>query len=329
MGAYTNLNSKNLVGVGEPLRIDGATVTGNLFAILQKPALIGRIFTEHDDTPGAPGTVVLSYSLWQNEFNGDAGVLGKTIFLDGEPHAVIGVMPAEFHFPDREIQFWTTFRFDGDAYKERDNNYIIGIGRLKPGVSVEQTRTEMSLIAARLRQQYPKENENVDANVAPLRDELTSQSRLLLLTLCGAALCMLVITCANLANLLLVRSLARQKELSIRISLGANRRYIMRQLLAESLILGIIGGSAAVGLAFAALPLLSRLVPNALPIAQVPPLDVRMLLFALGLTAVTVISFGIAPAFRASRSAGSQRTSRGGSHRRCWTSSRTVRTGDC
>lgn len=304
MGAYTNLNSKNLVGVGEPVRIDGATVTGNLFGVLQKPALIGRSFTDHDDTPGAPGTVVLSYSLWQNEFSGDAGILGKTIFLDGEPYAVVGVMPADFHFPDRETQFWTTFRFDEDAYKERDNNYIVGIGRLKPGVSLEQVRTEMNLIAARLQQQYPKENENVDANVVSLRDELSTQSRLLLLTLCGAALCMLVITCANLANLLLVRSLARQKELSIRISMGANRRYIVRQLLAESVILGLVGGGAAVGLAFAALPLLSRLVPNALPIDQVPPLDLRMLLFALCLTALTVVAFGIAPALRASRSAG-------------------------
>jgi putative ABC transport system permease protein len=304
MGAYTNLNSKNLVGVGEPVRIDGAQVTGNLFEVLQRPALLGRSFTERDDTPGAPGTVVVSYSLWQNEFGSDAGVLGKTIFLDGEPYSVVGVMPADFHFPDRETQFWTTFRFDEDAYKERDNNYIVGIGRLKPGVSLDRARTEMSLIAARLQQQYPKENENVDSNVVALRDHLSTQSRLLLITLCGAALCMLIITCANLANLLLVRSLARQKELSVRISLGANRRYIVRQLLSESMILGIVGGAAAVGVAFVALPLLSRLVPNALPIAQVPPLDVRMLLFALCLIALTVIGFGIAPALRASRSAG-------------------------
>ncbi len=306
MAAYTccGLNSKNLVGQGEPLRIEGAAVTGNLFEVLQKPALIGRSFTEHDDTPGAPGTVVLSYSLWQNEFSGDAGVLGKTIFLDGEPYAVIGVMPPDFHFPNRETQFWTTFRFEEDAYKERDNNYIIGIGRLKPGVSLEAARTEMNLIALRLQQQYPKENENVGASIVALRDELSTQSRLLLITLCGAALCMLVITCANLANLLLVRSLARQKELSIRISLGANRRYIVRQLLSESTILGIVGGAAAVGVAFAALPLLSRLVPNALPIEQVPPLDIRMLLFALCLTAVTVVAFGVAPALRASRAAG-------------------------
>ncbi len=186
----------------------------------------------------------------------------------------------------------------------------------------------MSLIAARLRQQYPKENENVDANVVSLRDELTTQSRLLLLTLCGAALCMLVITCANLANLLLVRSLARQKELSIRISLGANRRYIVRQLLAESMILGIIGGAAAVGLAFAALPLLSRLVPNALPVEQVPP---------LGCPHVAVCALPYCPhrcrfwnraCYACLAECRSQWTARGRAHRRHRTSSHTLGAGD-
>lgn len=304
VAAYNDFNSKNLVGHGEPVRIDGALVTGNLFETLGRPALIGRTFTDRDDAPGAPGTVVVSYSLWQSEVSGDPALLWKAIFLDDEAYTVIGVMPPDFRFPSRETEFWTPFRFAEDAYKERDNNYIIGLGRLKPGVSVQQARTELSMIAGRLRQQYPKENENVDANVVALRDDLSNQSRLLLLTLCGAALCMLVITCANLANLLLVRSLARQKELSIRVSLGANRRSIVRQLLSESTLLGLTGGAMAIGVAYAALPLLSRLVPNALPVEQLPPLDLRMLAFALCLTAMTVIAFGVIPAVRASRSAG-------------------------
>ena len=304
MAAYSELLSKNLVGQGEPVRIDGAWVTGNLFGTLGKAALMGRTFTERDDQPGAPGTVMLSYSLWQSLFDSDPGVLGKTVFLDGDPYAVIGVMPADFHFPDRTTQFWMTFCFDESAYKERDNNYIIGIGRLKPGISLEQAHTELDLIAARLQQQYPKENEGVTANVTWLREDVSKQSRLLLITLCGAALCMLIITCANLANLILVRSLARQKELSIRLALGANRRYLLRQLLSESIILGFAGGAGAIAMAFAAIPLLSRLVPNALPVDQVPPLDVRMLLLALCLTVLTIIAFGIAPALRATKSAG-------------------------
>jgi putative ABC transport system permease protein len=304
LAAYADFNSMNLVGQGEPIRLDSAQVTGNLFGVLGRPALLGRTFVEADDASGAPGTVILSYSLWQNEFSGDAGVLGKTIFLDGGPYSVIGVMPPDFNFPRRDTQFWTTFRWQEDAYKERDNNYIIGIGMLKPGVSLQTARSELEMIAARLRQQYPKENEGVDANVVALRDEIPSQSRMLLITLCGAAFCMLVITCANLANLLLVRSLARQKELSIRISLGANRRYIVRQLFSESMLLGLVGGAGAIAVAFSALPLLSRLVPNALPVEQVPPLDIRMLVLALLLTVLTVVAFGVWPATKASKSAG-------------------------
>ena len=211
-------------------------------------------------------------------------------------------MPHDFRFPTRETQFWTPFRFKEEDYQDRDDNYLVGIGRLKPGVSLAQARSELLLIAARLRKQYPKENEAVDLSVVALRDELSTESRLLLKGLCGAALCVLVIACANLANLLLARSLARQRELSIRLSLGANRRNLLRQLLTESLLLGLAGGASATGVAIAALPLLSRLVPNGLPVQQVPPVDLQMLLFALGLTLITVVAF-----WRCSRIAGVQR----------------------
>jgi predicted permease len=248
--------------------------------------------------------VVLSYGFWQTEFGGDLGVLGKSIILDNAAYTVVGVMPPDFQFPTRETKVWKTFQFQEENYKDRADNWIVGIGRLKPGVSVDQARTEMELIARRLQSQYPKENEKVGATVVSLRDEVSKQSRLLLLALCGAAICLLVIACANLANLLLVRSLARQRELSIRISLGANRRYILRQLLSESLILGVAGGIGAGGVAAGILPLLSRLVPNALPIREVPPIDFRLLVLALGLTAITIIAFGAAPAIRVCRNAG-------------------------
>ena len=248
--------------------------------------------------------MVLSYSLWQTDFGGDRDVLGKSVILDDKAYTVIGVMPPDFNFPSREVLFWKTFQFQEDSYKERDNNYVIGIGRLKPGVTLTQARSELTVVADRVRQQYPKENEGVGGWITELRDSFSTQSRLLLMALCGAALCVLVITCANLANLLLARSLARQKELSIRVSLGANRRNLLRQLLTESALLGLVGGAGAIGVAAAALPLLSRLVPHGLPIQEVPPLDVRMLLLALGLTAITVVAFGVAPAVRVCRSAG-------------------------
>jgi predicted permease len=320
LAAYSD-TAVNLVGEGTPQRIEGASVTGNLFPTLGRPAWIGRYFSDHDDQASAPGTVVLSYPLWQTDFGGDGNVLGRSIFLDDRPYVVIGVMPPDFRFPTRETQFWTTYRFQEGDYTDRNDNYLIGIGRLKPAVSLAQAHTELAMIAARLQQQYPKENEGVDASVIALRDELSPQSRLLLIALCGAALCVLVIACANLANLLLARSLARQKELSIRVSLGANRRHILRRLLSESLLLGFAGGAGAIGVAAAALPLLSRLVPNSLPIQQVPPVDVRMLLLALSLTVTTVIAFGVAPAIRVCRNAGFSglregvRTGGTGSHR--------------
>ena len=303
LAAY-NGNSMSLVGQGEPQRIEGASVTGNLFSTLGRPALIGRYFNEKDDQTGAPGTVVLSYALWQSAFGGDANIVGKPVSLDNQPYTVIGVMPHDFRFPARETQFWTPFRFKEENYQDRNDNLLAGIGRLKPGVSLAQAQGELLLIAARLRRQYPKENENVNFSVIGLRDELTTESRLLLQGLCGAALCVLVIACANLANLLLARSLARRRELSIRLSLGASRRNLLRQLLTESILLGLAGGASATAVAIAALPLLSRLVPNALPIQQVPTVDAQTLLFALGLTLITIIAFGVSPALHACRDAG-------------------------
>ncbi len=303
LAAY-NGNSMSLVGQGEPQRIEGASVTANLFSVLERPVLIGRSFNQEDGRAGAPGTVVLSYSLWQTAFGGDREIVGKPVSLDNQPYTVIGVMPADFRFPTRETFFWTAFRFQESDYQDRDNNMLEGIGRLRPGVSLAQARSELLLIAARLRKQYPKENEAVDLSVFALRDELSTESRMLLVGLCGAALCVLVIACANLANLLLARSLARQRELSIRLSLGANRRNLLRHLLTESLLLGLAGGASATTVAIAALPLLSRLVPNGLPVQQVPPVDVQMLLFALGLTLITVVAFGVAPALQASKGAG-------------------------
>jgi len=210
LAAHTDIDM-NLVGQGEPLRVEGAIVTGNLFSTLRKQPWIGRYFSEQDDRPGATATVLLSYGFWQTEFGGDPAVLGKSVTLDDASYTVVGVMPPDFQFPSRETKFWKTFRFEEENYKDRNDNWIVGIGRLKPGVSADQARTEMELIARRLQSQYPKENEKVGVTVVSLRDEISKQSRLLLLALCGAAICLLVIACANLANLLLVRSLAQQK----------------------------------------------------------------------------------------------------------------------
>src|SRR5579859_6997924 len=155
LAAFTGY-SMSLIGQGEPQRIAGATVTANLFSVLERPVLFGRYFNHADGQAGAPGTVVLTYSLWQTAFGGDRDIVGKPVSLDNQPFTVIGVMPADFHFPTRETLFWTPFRFEEADYQDRDNNMLEGIGRLKPGVSLAQARSELLLIAARLRKQYRK-----------------------------------------------------------------------------------------------------------------------------------------------------------------------------
>jgi len=300
MGAITTF-AVNMIGEGPPERINTAVVTGNLFTVLGVPPLLGRSISSSDDRDGAPLTAVLSYGLWQRAFGGDAGVLGRKLDLNGTPHVVIGVMPPQFHFPDQETELWTPFEFPESAYEDRNNNYLDGVARLRRGVSLEQARADINVIAAQLRRQYPKELEHAGAAVNFLRDdEITDQRRLLLLALAGAALCVLLIACSNLANLLLARALARQKELAVRAALGAGRERLIRQLGTESMVLALAGGLLGVLLAGLALPLLTKLVPS-LPISGMPSIDFRVLGFAAILTALTGIGFGVVPALRVGR----------------------------
>jgi predicted permease len=303
MGAYFPIEV-NLVGEGDPERLAAASVTSDLLSMLGVPPALGRVFAPADDREGAPGTVVLSHSVWQSRFGGDPGVLGRRLLLDGEPHLVIGVMPPGFHFPSRDIALWRPMPFRPDDYEDRDNNYLNVLGRLRPGVSLEEAKAEMGVITARLEREYPKENEQTGAILLPLRDYVPERSRLLLLGLCGAALCILLIACANLANLLLARTLARQKELALRTALGAGRERLVRQLLTETIVLAGAGGGLGVLLAAAAMPVLGRLVPDTLPVGQSPALDLRVLFVAGLITGLTALAFGVLPALRAGRDTG-------------------------
>ena len=288
----------NMLGAGEPLRVEGAAVSFDLFPTLRVRPLIGRLFTEADDEGGAAGTMLLSYRLWQTRFGGDSSIVGQQVLLDNESHTVIGVMPREFRFPSSEAQLWTPLRFTEENYVDRGDNWMNAVGRLRSGVTVEQARAEMELIATQSRQQYPKENANVSASVIRFSDEVSQQSRLLLLALCGAAGCVLLIACANLANLLLARALGRRRELAVRSAMGAGRERLIRQLMTESLLLAAVGGTLGVMVALNAVPLLNRLVPAALPLASAPTVDIRVLLFAIGLTGLTGVAFGLAPVLR-------------------------------
>src|SRR5918995_4374537 len=294
LGAYRGL-SVNLVGARQPLRLQGAAMTADVLAALAVRPMMGRPFTAADDGDGAPATALVSYALWQQEFGGDASIVGRPVRLDGEVYTVIGVMPPDFNFPSRGAQLWTAMRFVPADFADRNNNYLQGIARLRRDVSIDAARTEMSLLAGRLQQQYPKENEQTGVGVIRLRDGVSQQSRTLLVALFGAGMCVLLIACANLTNLLLARTMVRRREMAVRIALGAGRERVLRQLLTESLVVTGTGGGLGLALAAATLPILSRLVPTTLPIADTPSMDVRVVGFAMALTMVTGVAFGIVP----------------------------------
>jgi len=302
MGAFTP-QPVNLIGHGEPERIDGAEISADLLPTLGVQPVMGRLFTAAEDRPGAAGTVILSYRMWQSEFGGDAAIVGSQLNLDGSPFTVIGVMPREFSFPVSDTRLWVPARLPEELYQDRNNNFVQVVGRLKPGVSLEQARAEMNVIAGQLERQFPKENLHTAATVNRLRDELSEKSRGLLWALSGAAICVLLIACTNLANLLLARGMARQKELAVRTAIGAGRERLMRQMITESLILAFAGGGLGVLAAMAALPLMARLVPSTLPMAGMPAIDARVMLFAGLLTLGTGIAFGVGPAWRMGRGA--------------------------
>ena len=292
--AYRGL-SVNLVGGTEPLRIDGSVFTADLLPALGVAPLIGRAFTAADDSEGASPTVLLSHGLWQREFAGDPAIIGRSIRLDDRPHTVIGVMPSGFYFPSRTAQLWTAMRFSSTSFEDRNNNYLNVVARLRDGVSVEAARAEMALVSAQLKKQYPKENEHTDTALSTLRDDVSPQARVMLWALVGAAVCVLVIACANLANLLLARALDRRREMAVRTALGAGRERLMRQLMTESLLLAAAGGTLGLALASATVPLLSLLVPSALPVSEVPAIDLRVLTFTAVVTLLSGLGFGTAP----------------------------------
>jgi predicted permease len=299
MGVYRSA-SVTMTGSGEPRRLLGSAVSADLFPTLRVAPFIGRPFTEADDRFEAPGTVMLSYRLWQTEFGGDANVVGQIVTFDAKPYSVIGVMPREFNFPRSDVQFWIATRFGERDYtpQERTNNWLNAVGRLRRGVSLEQARAEMSVIAAQSERQFPKENKDTRAAVFDLSDDVSDRSRLLLIAMSGAAGCVLLIACANLANLLLARALGRRRELAVRTAIGAGRERLVRQLMTESLLLAAVGGAIGIAVATVSVPLLARLVPSTLPIAASPSVDLRVLLVAVGLTALTGLAFGLAPVLR-------------------------------
>ena len=296
MGAFTG-GTVNLVGGGEPRRLGTSQVTPEVLTVLGVKPVLGRVFESGgpDDTSAA----VISYGLWQSQFGGSSGVLGQKVNLSGAPYTIIGVMPRSFYFPDRGAQMWTMLTFQPDDFADRTNSYIEGVGRLEHGVTFERARAELSTLAERLGRDYPQTNAETGVSFYRMRDNMSPRFRLMLLSLGGATLCLLLLTCSNLANLLLVRAAGQEREMALRSALGAGRQRLVRQLITQSVVLTVLGGLVGVLIAVLTVPLFSTLVPPTLPLDTQPGLDLRVLAVAALFTGLTGLGFGLFPALRA------------------------------
>ncbi len=289
-------------GGSEPIQFQVGQVTGGFFETLGVRPERGRFITKEDDKNGAPFVVMLSHSLWAKQFNGDEQIIGKAIPLSGDMYTVIGVMPATFVTPRDSTEAWTPVHVSNPvAANFRGVHFLKTYGRLAPGVTIEQARAEMQIVDQNLAAQYPAENKNRNTVLFALHERIVGETRRSLIILFAAVGFVLLIACANFANLLLARAAERQREFVIRGALGAGRWRLMRQLLIESLLLSLAGGAAAVVLAFWGTSLLVSFKPENLPRLTEIGVDGSVLAFTLGISILTGLIFGLVPAWAASR----------------------------
>ncbi len=301
LAAYTSAQL-NLTGEGEPQRLVGLKATAHYFDAYGVRPILGRLLLPEEDAPGKNHVVVLSYPFWQRVFGGMHDVVGRAVQLNGEPYTVVGIAPVGFGLTSK-VDAWMPMAFKPNetANDARGGHYINVVGRLRAGVTVAQARAELEVLASQLAKQYPDSNKGWGIFMMPIQDYTVRDVKPVLYTLLGAVGCVLLIACANLANLLLARATARSREISIRAALGASRGRLVRQLLTESVVLAVCGGLAGVILARWGLDAMLALAPTSLPRITEIHLDSGVLLFSLALSVVTGLVFGIAPAWLAAR----------------------------
>ena len=290
-----------LTGSGEPERLRASNVTGNYFQTYGVAPFLGRGFSLENEKSGSDQVTVLSHALWKRRFGGDPAIVNKAIVLNGKACEVIGVMGENVSFP-QATDLWIPMNFDSDPeMKQRYAHFLRPIGRLKPGVSLDQAQADMDLIGAQLEKQFPESNTGWNLRLVSLREQIVGGSRTIVFILFGAVAFVLLIACANVANLLLVRAAARQREIALRTALGASRFRIMRQMITESLLLAICGGVLGTLLATWGVSLLVELAETSIPPTVQVKIDATVLGFTLLVSVVTGILFGLAPAFRTAK----------------------------
>jgi putative ABC transport system permease protein len=299
MAAF-NDRAFNLTGSADPERVMGMWATASLFQVLGVQPSIGRAFTVDEEEPGKDLVVVISHGLWQRWFGSDPGVIGQQLIMNGTGRTVIGVMPPGVTFPAKDSELWVPLALSPNGRNNRGGFSLKAIGLLRPGASISQARADLGTIAGRLEQQYLF-LAGYGVNIVPLHDQIVGRIRAALLVLLAAVGFVLLIGCANIANLLLARAAAREREIAIRTALGARRGRLIRQLLTESLLLSLIGGALGMGVAVAGLKFLISVSPPETPRLDQVTVDDRVLLFALVVSLSTGLLFGLAPALHSSR----------------------------
>jgi putative ABC transport system permease protein len=309
MAAYIGSDTKaaglsdlQLTGNGEPEHVKGLFVTGNLFDVLGAQPALGRTLREEETWEGHSRVVVLSNGLWRRRFAADPAIVGKTISMNGRDVEVVGVMPVGFYFPSSDVELYCPTGWNKSQMAQvRRAHFLRAVARLKPGVTLDEARAEMSAIASRLEQQYPATNTQMGVGLGPLKEWIVSDARPALLIFLAAVGLVLLIACANVANLMLVRAASRTREIAIREALGASRIRVIRQLLIESMLLALVGGVVGLLLALWGSDALRSLDPGNIPRLDEVNLDLRVLAFTLALTALTTLIFGLAPALENSK----------------------------